>query len=180
MNRNFVKPCVLISACLILLASCTARQTDAVSSIEQNSPVLNGPYEVSRVVDGDTIVVEIDGTDTKVRLIGMDTPESVNPKEEKNTEEGVEASDYTKQLLDGLNVYLEYDIDPEDRYGRTLAYVYLDDGETMVNRLLVQEGYAMIMTVQPDSKYADLFLEDQTAAREAGSGFWSTGFFTES
>ena len=76
-------------------------------------------------------------------------------------------------------MYLEYDVSTEDKYGRSLAYVYLSDGKTMVNKELIKGGFAQVMTVQPNSKYADEFYDLQVAAREAKVGFWETGFFSE-
>lgn len=134
-------------------------------------------YDVVRVVDGDTIIVSIEGEEVKVRLIGIDAPESVHPDETQNSEEGKDVSEWLTELLTDAKVYLEYDVSVEDEYGRTLAYVYLDDGTTMINRLLLQNGFAVTMTVQPNSKYADEFYDLQTEAREAGNGFWGTGFF---
>lgn len=148
-------------------------QDDTTSSEVSLSPLC----DVIRVVDGDTIVVFQEGQEITVRLIGIDTPESVNPDESLNTAEGKEASEWMKELLTGAKVYLEYDAAVEDDYGRTLAYVYLEDGETMVNRLLLTNGLATIMTVQPNSKYENDFSSLQNAAREAGAGFWKTGFF---
>lgn len=134
---------------------------------------LHGTYEVVSVVDGDTLVISVDGNERKVRLIGVDTPESVHVDESKNTEEGKIASQYTQNLLMGEMVYLEYDVSPNDDYGRTLAYVYLDDGETMVNSLLIEEGMAEIMTIPPNCKYEELFADLQQTARENKKGFWN-------
>jgi len=147
---------------------------------DTKSGTLSELYNVVRVVDGDTIIVSIDGEDVTVRLIGVDTPESVHTDDSKNTAEGKEASDWTSALLTDANVYLEYDVDTEDDFGRTLAYVYIDDidgGLVMVNRLLLENGLAQIMTIQPNSKYASEFYQLQVAAREAKKGFWETGFF---
>ena len=141
------------------------------------SPVLYGPYTVIRVVDGDTAMIDIDGEETRVRFIGVDTPESVNPDESKNTPEGKVASDFTKDLLSNQEVYLEYDVDQYDDYSRTLAYVYLDDQKTMVQDELLTAGLATTMTIQPNSKYADRFYALQVEAREHFVGFWRTGFF---
>lgn len=141
------------------------------------SPVLYGPYTVIRVVDGDTAMIDIDGEETRVRFIGVDTPESVNPDESKNTPEGKVASDFTKALLSNQEVYLEYDVDQYDDYSRTLAYVYLDDQKTMVQDELLKAGLATTMTIQPNSKYADRFYALQVEARENFVGFWRTGFF---
>lgn len=147
------------------------------SKTQEIGPTLFGPYPVKRVVDGDTVVIEIDGKETNVRLVGIDTPESVNFDKAKNTPEGTVASDFTKELLEGKEVYLEYDIDQFDDYSRTLAYVYLDDKTTMVQDKLIEAGMATVMTIQPNSKYADRFYDLQTKARENLTGFWRTGFF---
>ena len=136
---------------------------------------LYGAYKVLRIVDGDTFVADIDGTQTKIRLIGVDTPESVHPDSSRNSDEGKTASEYTKSLLENKNVYLEYDVSRNDKYGRTLAYVYLDEN-TMLQDLLLQNGYAQIMTIQPNSKYADKFYAEQQIARENAKGFWKDYF----
>lgn len=147
------------------------------NATDKTSKTLSGPYDVIRVVDGDTAIVSIDGEDVRVRFIGVDTPESVNPDESKNTPEGKEASDFTKELLTGKTVYLEYDAQITDDYGRTLAYVYLDDGTTMVQTKLLEEGLATTMTIQPNSKYASSFHSTMVNARENNAGLWATGFF---
>lgn len=116
---------------------------------------LVGPFDVVRVVDGDTIIVDYYGEEERVRLIGVDTPESVHPNDARNTEEGETASDYTKALLEGKRVMLEFDEEMYDRYERMLAYVYLD-GE-MVNAKLLTDGYADTMTIPPNTKYAEWF-----------------------
>jgi len=144
-----------------------------------NDVQLNGPYDVVRIIDGDTIIINIGSTETKVRMIGVDAPESVHSDESKNTEDGIYASNWTKKLLTDQQVYLEYDADTEDDYGRTLAYVYLDDQTTMVNKLLLKNGLAITMTIQPNSKYADAFYEIQVSARENKIGFWAYDFFKE-
>lgn len=169
---------ILVLSAILLYNGCNVLQDNAGSKAEEDvNPELGPLYDVVRVVDGDTIVVRIDGEKVKVRLIGVDTPESVHSDESKNTEEGEEAAEWLENLLDNTQVYLEYDVSKEDKYGRTLAYVYLNDGETMVNRLLLKKGLARTMTVQPNSKYADEFSKLQTAAREAEIGFWATGVF---
>lgn len=124
-------------------------------------------FIVERVVDGDTFQLS---TGEKVRLIGVDTPETVKPGTPVQTY-GKEASDYSKMSLTGKKVRLEFDVSEKDRYGRLLAYVYLEDG-TFYNELLLREGYAQVMTVPPNVKYADHFLKVQQAAREAGKGLW--------
>jgi len=131
----------------------------------------NEIYEVLRVVDGDTIQIDYNGTKEKVRLIGIDTPESVHPDETRNNENGKIASDYTKALLTGKSVKLELDVQERDKYGRILAYVYLD-GE-MVNKKLLADGYAQVATFPPNVKYVDEFTEIQKEAKEAKRGLWA-------
>lgn len=115
-------------------------------------PVL---YTVTRVIDGDTIEVDYNGTLEKVRLIGVDTPESVHPDSSKNTEEGILASDYTKERLEGKQVELEFDIQQRDQYGRLLAYVWVDG--VMYNKTLLEDGVANLATYPPNVKYVDEF-----------------------
>jgi micrococcal nuclease len=126
---------------------------------------------VTRVVDGDTIVIQIDGIEEKVRLIGVDTPESVHPDESRNVEYGKIASDYTEQMLLNREVEIELDVGERDRYGRILAYVYLDG--KMFNELLLAEGHAKVSTVPPNVKYADRFVAIQNQARESKKGVWA-------
>jgi Micrococcal nuclease (thermonuclease) homologs len=124
---------------------------------------IEGPYEVDRVVDGDTLIVNIDGERTRVRLIGVNTPESVAEDESRNTEEGVAASNYVKELIDqtGFEVWLEYDNERYDQYDRTLAYVYIDyEGElVMLERILIEEGYAEPVLYGENDRYYVEFCE---------------------
>lgn len=114
------------------------------------------PCKVVRVVDGDTIIVHYDGEDVRVRLIGIDTPESVHPDPNKNIPEGTTASDYTKSLLDGQSVYLAFDKQKYDRYNRVLAYVYLMDS-TFLNAHLLEVGMANVATFPPNVAHLELF-----------------------
>lgn len=137
-------------------------------------------YEATfvRAKDGDTYVVTYNGEDITVRLIGVDTPESVAPStySKENTEEGKEVSDIVKDtILKGDKLYLEFDVSSTDKYGRTLAYVYFEDG-TMVQDWLLSKGYARTMTIPPNVKYADHFTEVQSIAAENKVGLWN-GFF---
>lgn len=122
---------------------------------------------VERVVDGDTFVL---AGGERVRLIGVDTPETVKPGTAVQPY-GKEASEFSKKMLTGKKVRLVFDVSEKDRYGRLLAYVYLEDG-TFYNELLLQEGYAQVMTVPPNVKYADHFVEVQRKARKANKGLW--------
>jgi micrococcal nuclease len=123
---------------------------------------------VTKVVDGDTIEISpsFEGLST-VRLIGVDTPETHGGAQPY----GSEASEFTRQQLEGEEVSLELDVEKVDPYGRLLAYVYLPNGE-MFNETLLEEGYAQVATFPPNVKYTDRFLEAQSEARAANRGLW--------
>ncbi len=127
--------------------------------------------QVVRVIDGDTIqICCIAGRREKVRYTGVNTPETKHPT--KGVEHfGKEASEANRKLVDGKTIRLEFDVQEQDRYGRLLAYVYLEEG-TFVNAWLVENGYAQVMTVPPNVKHQALFLKLQREAREAGRGLW--------
>jgi len=140
-----------------------------------------------RDVDGDTIIVNLDGQRQRVRLIGIDCPESVAPSEtgKVNTEEGIEASDYTKSLLSkGQTLYLAKDTSDTDDYNRLLRYVWIekpdntrDAGEVsskMLNGILVYQGYARSYRYRPDTAYNDIFDDLAADAKAAGRGVSST------
>jgi micrococcal nuclease len=126
-------------------------------------------YLCTRVVDGDTIVVEINSKQEKVRLIGVDTPETVHPQ--KPVEYfGKEASEFTKKVVEGEKVRLEYDWEKRDKYGRLLAYVYLENG-TFLNAEIIKQGYGFAYTRFP-FKYLEEFRQYEREARENGRGLW--------
>lgn len=127
-------------------------------------------YTVIRVVDGDTFKINYNGKEESVRLIGVDTPESVHPDAEKNTEFGKTASDFSKNYLEGKEVTLEFDVQERDKYGRLLAYVYLNG--IMYNKTLLEEGYAQVATYPPNVKYVDDFTAIQEEARNNKKGLW--------
>jgi micrococcal nuclease len=128
---------------------------------------------VVRVVDGDTIVVNVDGTQYKVRYIGMDTPETVDPSRPVQWM-GPEASAANKALVLGRMIVLEKDVSETDRFGRLLRYVWLTDGAewTLVNLALVQQGFASVSTYPPDVKYVDVYLAAELGARTHLVGLW--------
>ncbi|HVL90654.1 MAG TPA: thermonuclease family protein [Actinomycetota bacterium] len=137
------------------------------------------PGVVIRVVDGDTAHIRLaSGTIEKVRFIGVNTPESTTRHEPY----GKEASRFTTTRLDGRTVYLEYDVERRDRYGRLLAYIWMrppSDGSPsdvrahMFNATLLIEGYAQTATYPPNVRYADVFRDLQREAREQGRGLWA-------
>ena len=134
-------------------------------------------FTVERVIDGDTIEVTGDPGSLTVRLIGVDTPESVHPDESKNNEYGKAASEWLGKLLTGKTVELEYGEEKTDTYGRTLAYVYLD-GE-MVNKMLLRNGLAKTMFIPPNTKYQKEFEQIEQTAKDNNTGFWIDYFKNE-
>lgn len=129
-------------------------------------------YQVTRIVDGDTFWVD-DGSvkGLKIRLIGIDAPESRNSGNKKKSVYGSLSAGYLSKLIKGKKVRLEYDIGMYDRYGRTLAYAYLENG-TFINASMVKNGYASVMTVPPNVKFSDLFLKLAAEARNQKKGIW--------
>ena len=123
---------------------------------------------VTRVVDGDTIVVAGVGT---VRLIGVDTPETVDPRTSVEFF-GKEASEFTRRLAQGKVVRLEFDAQRTDKYQRTLAYAYLPEG-TFLNAEIVKQGYGHAYVTYP-FKYLDQFRGYEREAREARRGLWAS------
>lgn len=131
-------------------------------------------YSVVRVVDGDTIDVSLNGQTVRIRLIGINAPESVDPTKPTQCY-GVEASEAAKKILDGEEVSLESDPsqDYKDKYWRLLRYVYLSDG-TNFNQLMLSEGDAYEYTFIKPYKYQEEFKAAEQSARQAGKGLWSS------
>lgn len=144
----------------------------------KKSPIALEKAVVAKHIDGDTSVVKLEnGKEEKVRLIGVNCPESTKEHEPY----GKEASDYTKSQLIGRTVYLEKDVSDKDQYGRLLRYVWLeppvDTGEQevrtkMYNAILALNGYAVPYTFPPDVKYRDYFRQFSKEARTASKGLW--------
>lgn len=127
------------------------------------------PVVIDRAVDGDTVVL---AGGERVRYLGIDTPELHHP--DKAVEPYArEAWAFNRELVEGRRARLELDIEPRDRYGRTLAYVFLEDG-TFVNAELIRQGYAQLLTIPPNVKYQDQLLALQRQARAARRGLWAT------
>lgn len=146
--------------------------------------VIYEPVSVIRVIDGDTIeVLDSDGNKEKVRLIGVNTPETKHPT--KGDEAfGKEAAQYTNQVLNGEKVYLEKDVSEFDKYNRLLRYVWIkipdnplnpskkDLNAKLFNARLIQMGFAQVATYPPDVKYVELFLGLEKQAIKEKVGLW--------
>ncbi len=132
-----------------------------------------GEATVVRVVDGDTVVVEVAGAEESIRLIGIDTPESV-ARDRPNECYGVEASDRLAALLPaGTAVQLSRDVEPRDVYDRLLAYVQRSSDGLFVNAAQVADGYAEAKDYPPNTAYRDDFEQAERTARQAGLGLWA-------
>lgn len=141
------------------------------------------PVSYIRAIDGDTILVILNGVEEKVRMIGVDTPESVHSDETKNTVYGEKASEFTKNYLSGYKtLYLQYDEEKRDQYGRILAYVWLNNDvdtgdkqnveESMFNAILLKNGYAVDKVYLPNEAYADVFQNICDYAELNNVGLW--------
>ncbi len=157
----------LITLLLFLLFSIS----HYVFSDTPSNPQENGLRKVVRVVDGDTLVLS---PDEKIRLIGVNTPETKHPKKPVECF-GQQAKEFTKKMVSGKKMRLEFDevnraLGHKDRYGRTLAYVYLDDG-TFLNAEIIRQGYGHAYTGFP-FRYLEQFRSLERQARRRGTGLW--------
>ena len=161
---------ILVAALLLVACGSAGGESgDASGSGEATQE----PAVVVAVSDGDTIRVRIAGREERVRLIGIDTPETNGPGGLRECF-GAEATARTKALLPkGTEVDLVRDAEARDRYGRLLAYVYRRPDKTFVNMSLAREGYAAALTVPPNVAHAEAFREAAASARESEKGLWS-------
>ena len=163
-------PLVLATVVAVVLALAA---WSSLPSSSARAPV-GGEATVVRVVDGDTVVVDVGGAEESVRLIGINTPESV-ARDRPNECFGVEASDRLEALLPvGTTVRLTRDVEPRDVYDRLLAYVQRSSDGLFVNAAQVADGYAEAKDYPPNTTYRDDFEQAERAARQAGLGLWST------
>ena len=138
---------------------------------ESGSDVPGTQATVSRVIDGDTIVVALDGGSFVVRYLGIDAPETVRPDWPVEPF-GPEAFAFNEKLVGAKAVWLESDVSETDRFGRLLRHVWLEDGR-LVGAVLVEAGYARALTLPPDLKHADAIVALQREARIQERGLWA-------
>ena len=150
-------------------------ETQVVATTGYISTTTKSLFVVSRVVDGDTIEVTRDGVKEKVRLIGINTPETVDPRKKVECF-GKEASLHAKEILFGKKVELVSDDTQTkyDKYGRLLAYVYREDG-LFINKHMIEEGYAYEYTYHVPYLFQKEFKEAQLKAQNEGKGLWAKG-----
>ncbi len=177
---------MLVPVALVLFSACGGHQVELTTQAPATLDQEPGGYEeatVTSVVDGDTVDVEITGrsegpgagdakvgAEYRVRLIGIDTPESVKPNSPVECF-GKEASAATAALLEGVDVKLVKDVEEADQYDRLLRYVYIES--EMANARLVANGYATAYTYPPNVRHSELFVQLERAAREVNRGLWS-------
>lgn len=142
------------------------QESPKASETQKPKVEISSEITVSKVIDGDTIELE---NGQKLRYIGIDTPETVDPRRPVGCF-GLEASAKNKELVEGKKVRLEKDVSETDKYGRLLRYVYL--GDTFINEYLVKEGFAKTSSYPPDVKYQDKFRQAENYARENNKGLW--------
>ncbi|MBD2862608.1 thermonuclease family protein [Paenibacillus oceani] len=171
-----MKPMVVWLWFTLILAGCAAPsgsgEASDMSGIWSRYPELKGQKyettEVKRVVDGDTLETK---EGDKVRLIGMNTPETVKPNSPVEAY-GKEASAFSKKQLTGKTVYLFADAGDTDKYGRKLRYLFIQGESVMYNETLLREGYANTMTIVPNVTFAKTFVEAEREARNTNKGLW--------
>jgi micrococcal nuclease len=148
-NKKIILLFLIISICLVFLFFLKNKQEPNLTSVL-----------VTKIIDGDTIEIQ---RNQKIRLIGIDTPESGNCYFD-------ESKNFLSNLILNKQIKLEIDVSETDKYQRLLRYIYLDN--ILINDYLVSQGYAKIYTVPPDIKYQKLFQESQNLARNENRGLW--------
>lgn len=154
---------------LLLVAVVLLRPWETWDGLWADEPPGSAHAQVTRVVDGDTIEVRLDGEIEDVRYIGVDTPETVKPGEPVQCF-GPQASRFNHRLVEGRQVRLVFDVERRDVYGRLLAYVYL--GKRFLSAELVRRGLARTLTIPPDDRFAGRLERLEIAAARAGRGLW--------
>ena len=162
----------LALAGVLLLAACGGANVPLPTAAPATATLPSGvDVVVKAVVDGDTLRVS---SNERVRLIGIDTPESVDPNRPAGCF-GKEASAFTASLVPpGTSVRLVGDVEQRDRYGRLLAYVYRQSDGLFVNAELLRRGFAQLLTIPPNIAHADEFVAISRQAREGAQGLWAT------
>ena len=153
---------------MVLLGGCTTNRSP--DNVEISQP---GGGSVLRVIDGDTLDIDLGGTTTRVRLIGINAPESVDPNRPQECF-GPEASQHLHELLPpGTSVRIERDKELVDKFGRTLGYVFRSTDDVMINWLQAVDGYAIPLSIAPNTTHEALFRSAAYDAKAQGRGLWS-------
>jgi micrococcal nuclease len=155
---------LLVLAALVLL-----RPWESWDELGRDETPQSASAVVTRVVDGDTVEVDLGGEIEDVRYIGVDTPETVKPGAPVDCF-GPQASSFNHRLVEGRRVRLVFGVEHRDQYGRLLAYVYL--GKRFVNAELIRRGLAETLTIPPNDRFAGRLKQLEIAAARAGRGLW--------
>lgn len=172
-KHHIPRICAIFIATLVFLSLCLAGCTSTSEPLSGKETLTT----VTRVVDGDTMQVSLNGAKETIRLLLVDTPETVHP--EKSVQPfGPEASQFAKNMLTGKEVRLEMDVSERDKYGRLLCYLWI--GDRMFNEMLLEKGLARVAYIYPPNvKYVDQFQEIQKKAQQNGLGIWSIENYTQ-
>ncbi|MFC0189252.1 thermonuclease family protein [Fictibacillus aquaticus] len=159
---------------ICLLAACGTFLDEQPNTTEQKTEIGSGkriPVKLVKVIDGDTVKIKINNHEETVRFLLVDTPESVHPTRPVQPF-GIEASQFTKKLMSNGKTEIELDVSERDKYGRLLAYVYVNGSS--VQEALLREGLARVAYVYaPNTKYADEYRIIQSEAQQNEKGIWS-------
>lgn len=177
-----MKKLIILLLFMFLVVGCDELETiiEDTATATEESTTDKELVTIDRVIDGDTVIVEFEDGDTeRIRLLLIDTPESVHPEKEPQPY-GKEASEFAKNVLqEGKEVELEKGNPERDNYDRLLAYIWVD-GENF-NQLMIEEGFARVGYVyEPNTKYLDDFEKAQEQAEEEGENIWSIDGYVES
>jgi micrococcal nuclease len=164
--NHFFKAFLLFS--ILVVVGCTSNHNRKTESGSEY-------YSIKKHIDGDTFwVYNSNGEDFKVRLIGINSPESRSRFKKKKEPYGKAATAHIIELIGSSQVRLEFDVDSLDQYKRTLGYVFLPDG-TFINEKMIEDGFAQVATYPPNVKYVNRFIEAERQARGNNNGLWAEG-----
>ncbi|MFW5690860.1 MAG: thermonuclease family protein [Chloroflexota bacterium] len=165
------KTIILALLALLLAAGCSIEEVQVGEVNTPSGGTTTGETgRVIRVIDGDTIDVEINGQEERIRYVGVNTPE-------RGEACYSEATAANRRLVEGATVRLERDVNNRDRFDRLLRYVYV--GDTFVNATLIREGYAEAVLYRPDDREFERFRQLEEQAEAAGIGCHPTGIFDD-
>ncbi len=169
MINNSIKRFCDVAVCAIALAGCASSKSGDTSP---NSARKSGTATVVKVIDGDTINIRFGGHTEQVRLIGIDTPETKHPRKPVQCY-GPEASAFTAEALPvGTQVRIERDVEARDVYDRLLAYVFRASDDMFINLQLARQGYARVLTIEPNTAYLSEFVAAAYEAKKNNLGLW--------
>jgi micrococcal nuclease len=163
------RPGIRGSAVLVAVVAATSLGGWRLGTTRATGDPAGPPAQVTAVIDGDTVDVAVAGRRERVRLLGVDTPETVDPHKPVGCY-GPEAAAFTNRRLAGRTVRLRFDRQRRDRYGRLLAY--LEVGGRRFNDELLAGGYARLLVIPPNGRHGRAMLDEELMARSAGRGLW--------